>query len=241
MQKVVVVTGAIGGMGSATCEALKSENYFVIGVDRVEELKVRNVDKYFAGDVSDEKLWLQVTEFIRNQFTQCDGLVNIAGINYLSKVSEADLDRWREMFNVNVVGMVAGIKHISPLMGRGSNSAIVNMSSIAAQIGSDGYSAYTATKGAVDSLTKALALELAPDIRINAVAPGWIETPFTLAGLNESPDPALYRKEVEAMHALGRVGTPDEIANVIVWLLSGKSSFLTGTTVTADGGYLIKN
>ena len=90
-------------------------------------------------------------------------------------------------------------------------------------------------------MTIGLALELAPKIRVNAVAPGWIETKFTVEGLEKSTDPVAYRKEVEKMHALGRVGLPDEIANVIAWLLSEKSSFLTGTTVTADGGYLVKN
>jgi NAD(P)-dependent dehydrogenase (short-subunit alcohol dehydrogenase family) len=101
--------------------------------------------------------------------------------------------------------------------------------------------AYVATKGAVDSLTKALALELAPQIRVNAVAPGWIETPFTVAGLNLSADPIAYRKEAEGMHALNRVGLPDEIAKVIYFLATEESSFMTGSIVVADGGYLIKN
>lgn len=240
MSKVVVVTGASGGMGMAACRLLKSENYFVIGTDRSKNENI-SLDKYFEGQVTDESLWQSIAKFISEEHRKCDGLVNIAGINYLSQIQDSNLDNWREMFNVNVVGMVAGIKHLTPLLQLGENSAIVNMSSIAAQIGSDGYSAYSATKGAVDSLTKGLALELAPKIRVNAVAPGWIETPFTVEGLEKSPDPVAYRKEVGAMHALGRVGSPAEIANVISWLLSDKSSFLTGTTVTADGGYLIKN
>ncbi|MFN9909425.1 MAG: SDR family NAD(P)-dependent oxidoreductase, partial [bacterium] len=104
-----------------------------------------------------------------------------------------------------------------------SDATVVNMSSISAQIGTTGYAAYVATKGAVDSLTKALALELAPAIRVNAVAPGWIETPFTVEGLNLSKDPVAYRKEVERMHALNRVGTADEIAKVIYFLATKDS------------------
>ena len=137
--------------------------------------------------------------------------------------------------------MVIGIKHLSPLLKKIPNATIVNMSSISAHIGSVGYAAYVATKGAVDSLTKSLALELAPHIRVNAVAPGWIETPFTVEGLNLADDPVAYRKNVENMHALKRVGTAEEIANVIYFLTSKESSFVTGSILTADGGYLIKN
>jgi len=140
-----------------------------------------------------------------------------------------------------VVAMVLGIKHVVPYLRKVQGASIVNMSSISAQIGTSGYAAYVATKGAVDSLTKALALELAPAIRINAVAPGWIETPFTVAGLNLTPDPVAHRKKAEQMHALNRVGTPQEIAKVIYFLASEDSSFVTGSIVTADGGYLIKN
>ena len=115
------------------------------------------------------------------------------------------------------------------------------MSSISASIGSDGYAAYCATKGAVDSLTKSLALELAPEIRVNAIAPGWIETPFTLDGLQKAHDPVAYRKKVESMHALNRVGLPAEIAKSIFWISGPESSFMTGSVVVVDGGYIIKN
>ena len=145
------------------------------------------------------------------------------------------------MFDVNVIGMVIAIKHMTPYLKKSEGAAIVNMSSISAHIGSVGYAAYVASKGAVDSLTKSLALELAPEIRVNAVAPGWIETPFTVEGLNLADDPAAYRKKVEGMHALQRVGTPEEIASVIQFLTTKESSFITGSIITADGGYLIKN
>ena len=104
-----------------------------------------------------------------------------------------------------------------------------------------GYAAYCSTKGAVDSMTKSLALELAPKIRVNAIAPGWIETPFTVEGLEKSEDPVAYRRDVEAMHALHRVGAPEEIAKSIYWMCSPESSFMTGSVVIVDGGYMIKN
>jgi len=145
------------------------------------------------------------------------------------------------MFEINVIGMVVSIKYLSFLLVKSQQGSIVNMSSISADIGSVGYAAYCATKGAVDSLTKSLALELAPKVRVNAIAPGWIETPFTLDGLEKSNDPAAYRKEVESMHALNRVGLPEEIAKSIFWISSPESSFMTGSVVVVDGGYIIKN
>ena len=236
--KTVVITGAAGGMGSATAELFKSKGFKVLGTDRTANTKV---DYFVEGDVADEKTWQKILEVIDKNQLEVVSLINIAGRNYFDLITEAKKSEWLNMFEVNVVAMVLGIKHLTPHLRKRANATVVNMSSISAQIGTTGYAAYVASKGAVDSLTKALALELAPEIRVNAVAPGWIETPFTVAGLNLSQDPVAYRKEVEQMHALNRVGTADEIANVIYFLASKESAFLTGSIVVADGGYLIKN
>ena len=237
-KKTVVITGAAGGMGSATATLFKSKGYQVLGTDRKN---ITGVDFQVVGDVADEVTWKKISTVIEQEGLEVVSLINIAGRNYFDLITEAKKGEWLNMFEVNVVAMVMGIKHMTPFLRKAKAASIVNMSSISAQIGTSGYAAYVATKGAVDSLTKALALELAPAIRINAVAPGWIETPFTVAGLNLSPDPVAYRKEAEQMHALNRVGTPEEIAKVIYFLASEESSFVTGSIVTADGGYLIKN
>lgn len=234
----VVVTGAAGGMGAAVTKLFRSKGFSVISLDLKPS---ENADYSFVGDVYDEKVWAEITEFIVSNKLEVSSLINIAGRNYFDTIEEAQLDQWRDMFDVNVLGMVIGIKHITPFLKKSQNATIVNMSSISAHIGSVGYAAYVATKGAVDSLTKSLALELAPKIRVNAVAPGWIETPFTVEGLNLADDPVAYRKNVENMHALKRVGTAEEIASVIYFLTSEESSFITGSILTADGGYLIKN
>lgn len=236
--KTVVITGAAGGMGSATATLFKSKGYQVLGTDRED---ITGVDFQVVGDVADEVTWQKISTVIEQNKLEISSLINIAGRNYFDLITEAKKSEWLNMFEVNVVAMVMGIKHMTPFLRKTKAASIVNMSSISAQIGTSGYAAYVATKGAVDSLTKALALELAPKIRINAVAPGWIETPFTVAGLNLTPDPAAHRKKAEQMHALNRVGTPEEIAQVIYFLASENSSFVTGSIVTADGGYLIKN
>jgi NAD(P)-dependent dehydrogenase (short-subunit alcohol dehydrogenase family) len=234
----VVITGSAGGMGGAVAELFHSKGFTIIGLDLKPSEKV---DHSFVGHVYEEKVWEEIAQCVKSNKLQVSSLINIAGRNYFDEIEEARLDQWRDMFDVNVLGMVMGIKHMSPFLKKTRNATIVNMSSISAHIGSVGYAAYVATKGAVDSLTKSLALELAPEIRVNAVAPGWIETPFTVEGLNLADDPVAYRKTVEGMHALKRVGTAEEIASVIYFLTSEASSFMTGSILTADGGYLIKN
>lgn len=239
MAAVLVITGAAGGMGRATIKEFRSHGFKIVGFDRFPDKEA--CDLFFQGDVTDEELWSNARDSIEKTYGQVDVLVNLAGRNYLANISECALDEWRNMFEVNVIGMVASIKHMKDLLERASAPAIVNMSSISGYIGSVGYAAYCSTKGAIDSLTKSLALELAPKIRINAIAPGWIETPFTVEGLEKSPDPIKYRKDVEAMHALARVGKPEEIAKSIYWMSSSDSSFMTGSVVIVDGGYMIKN
>lgn len=237
---VAVVTGALGGIGEATCDLLASKGYTVIGVDR-REGNLASVAHLFVGDVCDEALWARVRDYVETTHGHLDALINIAGRNYFALIADADLTEWRSMMDINVLGMVVPVKHLVGLLRKAGAPAIVNMSSISGQIGSVGYSAYVTTKGAVDSLTKSLALELGPQVRVNAVCPGWIETPFTADGLSLAADPVAYRRKVEAMHALGRVGTALEVAETICWLASPSASFLTGSIVVVDGGYLIKN
>lgn len=238
MMKTVLITGVNGGMGAACAQLFKSEGYKVLGTDRIKRVN-EAVDIFFEGEITDESMWRSISASLED--SALDALINIAGRNYYSEISEANLDEWRNMFDVNIIGMVAAIKHMTTFLKRAENAAIVNMSSISGYIGSHGYAAYCATKGAVDSLTKSLALELAPTVRVNAIAPGWIETPFTVAGLELADDPVAYRKNVEKMHALNRVGTPKEIAKTILFLASSQSSFMTGSVVICDGGYMVKN
>ena len=238
--KNVFITGISGGLGTATAKHFHEKGYKVFGTD-IKEPELDFLAAFFQGDITDEKLWEKIFSEIEFQCGHLDALVNIAGRNYFDKIEDAKLLQWQDMFEVNVIGMVASTKHLVSLLRKSREPAIVNMSSISGYIGSDGYAAYCATKGAVDSLTKSIALELAPKIRVNAIAPGWIETPFTVAGLELSDDPVAYRKKVEEMHALNRVGTPEEIAKAIYWMASEDSRFMTGSIVIVDGGYMIKN
>ena len=146
--KTVLITGVNGGMGAACAQLFKSEGYKVLGTDRVKRVN-EAVDIFFEGEITDESMWRSISASLED--SALDALINIAGRNYYSEISEANLDEWRNMFDVNIIGMVAAIKHMTTFLKRAENAAIVNMSSISGYIGSHGYAAYCATKGAVDS------------------------------------------------------------------------------------------
>jgi NAD(P)-dependent dehydrogenase (short-subunit alcohol dehydrogenase family) len=164
--------------------------------------------------------WPRAVTTTVERFGRIDCVVAIAGINYRARIHEADLRRWGDVLSTNVVGMTTVLKHAVPHLRERTGSSIVLMGSIAAWLGSDGYSAYTASKAAVHGLAVALAQELAPRIRVCAVAPGWVETPFSVQGLTLESDPATARVEAEQAHALQRFARPSEIAETIAFLAS---------------------
>jgi NAD(P)-dependent dehydrogenase (short-subunit alcohol dehydrogenase family) len=135
--------------------------------------------------------------------------------------------------------MLLAAKHGLPLLARGTSPAIVNMASISGHVASPDYPAYVMTKAAVESLTWALAGEVADrGIRVNAVAPGWVAAGFTRAALETAEDPAALLDAARRAHALGRMAEPEEIARAILWLASSKASFVTGETLFVDGGLM---
>jgi 2-keto-3-deoxy-L-fuconate dehydrogenase len=233
----VFITGIAGGIGSGIAAVFARHGWLVVGADR------RPHDDYrtFVGDVTDEEAVAHWFRTLTDEGYPLTSLVNTAGINYHAPIEECELDRWQRMFDVNVLGMVRTIKFAVPLLRTQPDATIVNMSSISSRIGSDGYSAYVSTKAAVDGLTRSLALELAPAIRVNAIAPGWIDAGFTTEGIARQADPQAFLQEVYAMHALGRIGSPQEVGEAVFWMATPASSFMVGAILDYDGGYLIKN
>ncbi len=227
--KVVVVTGAGGGQGAAEAKALSEAGAAVWGVDLTDEPSepLPGVS-YRRLDVTDEAGWAALTTEIREQVGRIDGLVANAGITWrarLLEVSVADLDR---VHRVNVTGTLLAIQAVAPLMIDGGSIVVVG--SVAALTGHSPI-AYTASKWALRGLSKAACLELGPrNIRVNAVHPGYIETPMT-----NSASPA-FRQASVAETPLGRVGTVDEIAPLIVFLMGDGSSFISGADIPVDGG-----
>ena len=244
--KTVVVTGGALGIGAATCERLVEEGCRVavadIDADAAERLAGR-LGARAAGwqaDVADEAAVSGLFDAVARQFGRIDALVNNAGISGASKPPhELTLEEWREVMRVNLDGVFLCTKHAVPHLKQSGGGSIVNLSSIYGIIGARDIPPYHASKGAVREMTKVDALLYAADrIRVNSVHPGFIWTPLVEALAEESEQgKEAFRRELDALHPLGHVGEPEDIAAGIAYLASDDAKFLTGSELVIDGGY----
>lgn len=246
--KTALVTGAARGMGNATARRLAEEDVKVYMVDLPGEELEHSMDDFgrrdnillLPCDVSDEAQVKEAARKVRSKEGSIDFLINIAGINVFSTIDKMPLPDWNRIFAVNVTGTMLMMKHFSPFL-RDEAGSIVNMGSVSAHIGSDYGSAYSMTKGAVISLSQAIAQELSSrGIRVNAVAPGWVDTAFTDQGVNRTENPEQLRAYADSLHLKGRIARVEEVASSIAFLLSDEASFITGQTLYVDGGFMVK-
>ncbi|MEO6798038.1 MAG: SDR family oxidoreductase [Candidatus Dormibacter sp.] len=244
--KVAVVTGAGSGIGQAMARAFSAEGARVVAADidlqaaratagELEQASGAAVDVTQPASVAALIAETQVRQ------GRIDILCNNAGIGSSKTIVDCEPDEWDRLFAVNVRGVYLGCKYAIPLMIAQGGGAIVNTASVAGLIGLPNRAAYCASKGAVVTLTKQIAVDyVSQRIRCNCICPGTVDTPWVGRLLAESSDPVALRKELIARQPMGRLGTAEEVAKAALYLASDDAAFVTGTALVIDGGLLAR-
>lgn len=247
-KRVAVITGGGSGIGRATALLFAKEGASIAIVDRDEAGAAETVrlitgggGKAIAriGDVGKVGSADADASAILNAWGRIDVLMTAAGFSCGGTVTTTDPVDWDAVINVNIGGTWLWSRAVIPAMQAQKKGSIITVGSQLAIAGGRFSSAYIAAKGAILSLTRTMALDYASDgIRVNAIAPGAIETPMLARGFGRRPDPAAAKENSRARHAMQRFGRPEEVAEAALYLASDSSSFSTGTTLVVDGGWL---
>ena len=240
-----VITGATGGMGTVASHRFCEEGAAVIGADLDEEagralereLQEQGHDYVFQPtDVTSEDSVRELAALAGERWDSVDVLYNNAGIILGKPLLETTVEDWDRVHDVNLKSIFLMTIAFGPMMTRGTGS-IINVSSVGGAVAFKAMSAYSAAKAGVVGFSKGAAADLAPNVRVNALLPGVIDTPMPRNFIKDLPDPEQIWQDFQDGHLLGRVGRPEEIVAAAVFLASEESSFVTGTAMLVDGGW----
>jgi 3(or 17)beta-hydroxysteroid dehydrogenase len=248
--KVAMVTGAGMGLGRASSLLLAREGASLICTDisppdgertarEIEELGGSAI--FIRQDVSDPMGWPPVMKEVEERCGRLDVMVNNAGIAMVGNIEDSDMEQWRRTMAVNADGVFLGCKHAIALMKR-TGGSIINLSSIDGIVGEAELAAYCASKGAVRTLTKSVAVHCAErryGIRCNSIHPGYVWTPQTENYLRDLGRLEVEKAKALARHPIGFLGEPGDVAYMVLYLASDESKFITGSEMVVDGGYLM--
>ncbi|MFS0557770.1 SDR family NAD(P)-dependent oxidoreductase [Brevibacillus sp. 179-C9.3 HS] len=242
-EKVAIITGGGTGIGKTTAIRFAKEGAKVIVTDinldsasqTVAEIKEAGGEAIaIAHDVSREEQWQQVVEATIQQYGKVDILFNNAGIYMIKPLAEITLEEWNRLMAINVTGVFLGMKHTMPVMAKQQGGSVINASSIAGLFGAPGHVLYGASKGAVRIMSKDAAMEYAAHgVRVNSIHPGYIDT-----GMVSYASETTKHSKAELAQATptGRLGTVDDVSNMVLFLASDESSHVTGAEFVIDGG-----
>jgi NAD(P)-dependent dehydrogenase (short-subunit alcohol dehydrogenase family) len=244
---VAVVTGAASGIGFACAELLVSRGANVALFDTnvaqgaARASRIGGGAVFFETDVGSEESVASSVGAVVERFGRLDILVNCAAIQIMGTLLETTSENWDRLHHVNLKGVFLCSKSAMPHLQASGAGAIVNISSILGVVADPDLAAYGAMKGGVIALTKSMAIGYGPSgVRVNCICPGDVNTPMVAAYFDNAPDPAALRAEVNSKYALRRIAEPREIAEVVAFLASSSSSFMTGSILIVDGGLTSK-
>lgn len=243
--KIALITGAGTGIGRAIALAYALEGAKLVLVGR-RSAPLNAVAKDAAGealvvsaDVSQQSEIDRVLAQVEARFGGLNILVSNAGILHIGTAEQITEQQWDQTFNTNVKGLWLMSRAVLPFLRKAGGGSIVNVASVLGINGARNRASYAASKGAVILLTKCMAIDHgAENIRVNAICPSFVETDLTANVLRKASDPAAVRRERVAVHPIGRLGQPEDIAGLAVYLASDESSWVTGAALPVDGGYL---
>jgi 2-keto-3-deoxy-L-fuconate dehydrogenase len=233
---IAIVTGGASGIGSAIAVALVAREGRVAILDRDVSGAPAGVDALEVDVGSDEQVAKAIKRF-GDLSGGVDFLVNNAGISYPATVEDGPLDDWHRVFDINVLGYVRATRAALPFLRKSKHASIVNMSSCTAATGLRRRVLYSATKGAIEAMTRAMAADLMHEgVRVNCVSPGTVDTPLIQALIEKAPDPKAQRQVYNERQPTGFMVSTEEVARAVLYLLSPSASSTVGSVLTVDGG-----